>query len=420
MNVLKNISLGLLSFLLFSSLLIFGFAFMLNRTVLNPRFITSEMDRLDIALMVEEVLDEEAPSQDFSPEFRNAVVDNIEKVEPLLKEQVNKATNSVYDYLLAKTSDLDFAQTIRDTVFSTDFINSIVDEVDLSFFISEIIVEQISEEMPPELGYMVEYFDEYMVGYFDEYVDSVISKNKAWIKEQIKSIVEPSLDYLMGERSSLNVEISLKPFIESLKDELREPFLASPPAQLANLTQVSLEREYDDFFKELVLNPVFELDGSSFGDDTPADITAAITEAEETFELIRKGIGYYKLVYILLIVFMLVLIAGIVLISRNVKYITRSLGISLITYGAIEFIGVLVTRYVIWKFTPLSDLALSDVPPSLEPWIQQFIIDFLAPLQWFSLGMLIVGIALVVVSYVYKRKQSSLQASQYPEEDYVQ
>jgi hypothetical protein len=416
-NVLKNISLGLLSFLLFSSLLFFGFAFMLNTTVLNPRFITSEIDRLDIALIAEEVLDDEVSSQELTVEVRTEIVDDIETIEPLLEEQIGKAINSVYDYLLAKTTDLDFAKILRDTVLSTDFINTVMDKVDLSFFISEIIVDQISEEMPPELEYMVEYFDEYMVGYFDEYVDNVVEKNKAWINEQIKNIVEPSLDYLMGVRSYLNVEISLTTIVESLKDELKEPFLASPPAQLANLTQISLEKEYDDFFKELAFNPTFELDESSFGTDTQVDITEAISEAEETFELMRQGIGYFKLVYVLLIVFILVLIVGIVLISRDVKYITRSLGISLIIYGAIEFIGILVTRYVIWKFTPLSDLALSDVPSSLEPWIQQFISNLVEPLQWFSLGMLIVGVALVVVSYVYKREQPSLEASQYPEED---
>jgi hypothetical protein len=56
MNLLKGLALGLLSFLLFLSLYVFGLALTLNYTLLNPDFAISEVDRLDIPLLAEEFL----------------------------------------------------------------------------------------------------------------------------------------------------------------------------------------------------------------------------------------------------------------------------------------------------------------------------------------------------------------------------
>ncbi len=47
-----------------------------------------------------------------------------------------------------------------------------------------------------------------------------------------------------------------------------------------------------------------------------------------------------------------------------------------------------------------------DIPPSLQTWILQLSNDFLAPLAMFSLGMLIGGAILIVVSFVYKPRQT--------------
>jgi len=403
MTVLKNVALGIISFLLFLSLLIFGLAFMLYSTVLNPHFLTSEIDGLDITLLVEESLSEETFEQELSEEYKTAIVDNIDKIEPLVKEQVNAATDSIYDYLLGKKQNPELALTLRNTIFSTDLILSIVDEIDMSYFISEFFVDELAKEIPEDMEYLVYYFDEYLIEYFDEYVDDVIIENKSWMKEQINIAADPVLDYLFGESQSLNVVISLEPLTESLRDTLREPFLELPPAELVNLSPRILEQVYDDFFEELAETmPTFKIDENSFEPEVRSDITEALAEAEKALEKARQGISYFKLGYILLIVFILLLIAGIILISRDVRYITRSLGITFVVYGALELVGVLVTRHFTRTFIPMSDL-----PQSLQVWIPELFGNLLAPLLWFSVGILIVGIALTVVSFVYKRGQPS-------------
>ena len=59
MKVLKGFALSLLSFLLFLSLSIFGLLLMLQLTILNPDFIVSEVNKLDISSLTTELVDQQ-------------------------------------------------------------------------------------------------------------------------------------------------------------------------------------------------------------------------------------------------------------------------------------------------------------------------------------------------------------------------
>ena len=63
MKVLKGFGLAIFSFLLFLSLFIFGIAFMLNSTLLNPGFIASEVDKIDVSALVRELTEEQIGKQ---------------------------------------------------------------------------------------------------------------------------------------------------------------------------------------------------------------------------------------------------------------------------------------------------------------------------------------------------------------------
>ena len=52
MQFLKSLAISLLSFLLFLSLSIFGLAFMLSQTILNPDFVVAELNQLDISSLI--------------------------------------------------------------------------------------------------------------------------------------------------------------------------------------------------------------------------------------------------------------------------------------------------------------------------------------------------------------------------------
>ena len=109
--------------------------------------------------------------------------------------------------------------------------------------------------------------------------------------------------------------------------------------------------------------------------------------------LARQYIGYFQTGYKALIGFMVLLVLRIILINRNIRGATRGLGIDFLIYGALEFAGVYVARNYALMSLPI---CFADIPSSLQPWLSGYPGDLLAPLQMFSLGLLIGGVVLLV------------------------
>ena len=395
MGFLKGLAVGLLSFLLFLSLAVFGMAFALNSTALNPDFVTSALDRLDVSSLAEEIITE----QNAGGEFETSLVSTISKVEPLVKEQVGTVTYTVYDYLKGESESLDLALMLRNTVLSSDFIVSLVDELDVSSLAGDVLKEKLTEEIPGETEYIVEYLDESL--------DNVITELEPWLKEQIGVAVDPIADYLLGESQSLNVVISMEPVIESLKDHLWSAFLESPPSEFAGLPQAELEQRFNEIYQEFSgqVPSTFALDESLLGIDTSVNIAEALADAEEVLGEAKQYVGYFQLGYKLLIVFMVLLIAGIILIDRQVRSFTRRLGTTFLSYGVPWLAAVLVSRHFAGRW-----LAPIDIPSSIKEFLPTFVNDSLAPMLTLSIVLVVVGVVLIVVSIVYKRKPSSVES----------
>jgi len=391
MKILKGCALSLLSFLFFLSLALFGVAFMINQTALNPHFVITELNSLDVASLVEESIVSEQPPSD---ELTTKLVDTIPKVEPLVKEKTGFVIYSVYDYLLGKSRDIDLALTLRNSLLSKDFVLSVLDEVDISDLAGDFLNKQLIEQMPAEVQpYITE-----------ESLDKFVTELKTELKEQINSAADPVLDYLVGKRQSFSVTISLEPVKTSLGDTLKEEFLKSPPPELAGASQAELEQAFDQYYEEIAaqMPSTFEIDQSLLGTDTPAKITDGLSQAEEALALARKYIAYFQLGYKILIAFMVLIVIGIVLIDREVRATTRRLGVPLLVYGAIDYAGIIVGKY----FLSSGKITLPEVPPHLETWLFQFIDNLIKPLEIFSLSLLICGVVLTIVSFVYRPSQS--------------
>ena len=300
MKFLKGLALSLLSFLLFLSISIFGLIFMLNNTALNPDFIVSEMDKLDVTSLA-----------------------------------------------------------------------------------GEFVQEQVSEQLPEEFRFVT-----------PETIDNILTDVEPWIREQTSIAIHNGYDYLLGRSESLSLVISTEPLKASLKDNLWQALLASPPPEVAGLPPDVLEEQFNEFFAEFSqgIPSTIEVDESLI----PAEVLTQLEQAREYINLLQ-------IVYKALIGLILLLIAGIILIYREVKGATRGLGITFLTYGALEYGGILAAKHF-----ALPQLPLSEIPPSLQAWLPQVISDFLHPLEMFSLGLLIGGVALLVVSFVYKPRQPSL------------
>lgn len=406
MKFLKGLAIGLLSFLLFLSLSIFGIAFLLNQTILNPNFITSELDKLDVSSLAEELISEQVSEEEFPEELGAALIDTITKLESPVKEQINAATYSIFDYLLGKRQSPDLALTLRNTFLNTDFVVSLVNELDIASLAGEILSEQLTGNIPEEMEFLT------------EHLDDIIAELEPTIKEELIAAADPIFDYLLGESQSISIVISLEPIIENLEDTLREALMDSLPPEYAHLPQSELNQLFDEYFAELaeMIPATVEIDETLLGTEVPAQISEALAgaeeeleqarqgiadalaEAEEGLELARQYVGYFQLGYKILIGFILLLIAGIVLLNREVRGATRKVGTIFLTCGVPWFAGILVAKYFAGK-----QIAQLDIPPYFQELLPRLVNAFSAPLQWFSLGLLIGGVALIVVSFVYPR-----------------
>ena len=295
MGLAKRAAIGFLSFLLFLSLSAFGLGFTANRTVLNPDFVISQLDRLDVPSLVEGML-----------------------------------------------------------------------------------IERIPEEM----------------GFMAEYLDDVVADLGPWIRDQATTAVYAGYDYLLGKSESLSLVIDMEPMKESLRDSAWQAFLESPPLELSGIPSAEVERYFNEFYREFSeqIPPTIEINESMIS----PEIMARLEQA-------RRYIGYLQLAYRISIGAMIAIIVGLVFLHRRVKGATRSIGIPCLTCGISIYVSTVVIKYLAGM-----QMIQIGLPAQLQAWLPQFLNDALAPMQMFGIGLMAAGTALLIVSVVYKRRQSSV------------
>ncbi|MBI4187948.1 MAG: hypothetical protein HY529_01950, partial [Chloroflexi bacterium] len=273
---------------------------------------------------------------------------------------------------------------------------SLMDKIDVASIAGQYLKQQFSGSIPPEMAFLK--------GYIDKSLDDNIIALKPWIKEQVTIAAGPVVDYLVGDTQSLNVVISLEPAKKTLKDQLWQALLKSPPPELAIIPQAMWQPLFDQFYQQFSaqIPSTFKIDESLLGTDTRTQIAEALSTAEQTLAQAKQYVGYFQLAYKLLFVLMLLLVLGIILIIRQVKQTARYLGVPLLSYGALGYISIFISKYF------AGTLPISEMPAALQTWLPQFIDNLIAPMQTFSLALLIIGVVLLIVSFVYKPGESSV------------
>lgn len=285
--------------------------------------------------------------------------------------------------LFLSLSIFGLALTLNYTILNPDFVVSELDKLDTPSLIKPLIKEQVREQLPPEA--------QFMAATINDTIDDAIDELEPLIKEQVNAAVYASYDYFTGQSEHLSVVISLEPVKESLRDNLREAFLQSLPPELKGLPPAEVERYFNEFYQGLTeeIPSTFEFNESSLSPEVLAGL-----------EQVKQGISYFQLGYKALIGFILLLILGIILINREVKGTTRGLGITFLTYGVLEYAGIFAAKHFAG-----AQLPQLEIPASLQTWLPQVLGDFLAPLAMFSIGIGIAGVVLLIVSFVYKRRE---------------
>ncbi len=409
----------------------------LRNTVLTSDITLSLIDNIAVFFLASESLGGELTEQ--IPEELDFLADQIDDLMPELtariEQQISANVDQLLDYLLGQRQTINIvislqgiAETLEDSL-REHLMETSPDVLKPRF--EEILTEQITQLIPAEAAHLSE------VAITDE-----------WVDQQTNIALNPVLSYMLGESSSLNVTISLDPVLANLEEPLKQEFMESPPPELAGLPLAEIEQYFDGYYQELIqdIPSTIVIDENMLGADLPAqidelfsdlaqmmpasfnigemlaevipagqitdalteaegklaevrqDIDEALAEAEERLEQARQYVSYFQLGYKLLIGLIVLLITGIVLLNREVRGATRKVGTIFLTCGVPWFAGILVGKYFAGK-----QLEQLDIPPYFQELLPRLVNDFSAPLQWFSLGLLIGGVVLIAVSFVYPR-----------------
>lgn len=179
MKFLKGFALFILGSLLFLSLFTFGIAFTLNQTILNPEFIVSQVNKLDIPLLAEEMLSQQIPAEaeEFEEYMGEVVAETITDLEPWMKEQASDAAYVFYDYLEGRSQSLSL------TVSLEPVKTSLMDHMWQAF----------SDSLPAELEGLPQteieqYFDDYYQP-ISEGIPSTFELNESSIPTEVRGLL---------------------------------------------------------------------------------------------------------------------------------------------------------------------------------------------------------------------------------------
>ena len=155
MRAVRGFFSGVFCFLLFDILTLLGVIITLNLTVLNPDFVTSEMDKLDVYSVVIDQAKEQLPGQEFLD--AETVDELVTELKPWFEEQADKVIRDVYAYLKGGKE--------LNVVVSLETVRSVV---------KENVREFALNSLPPELqGVSQSEIDAYMSQVYIE-IDKVI------------------------------------------------------------------------------------------------------------------------------------------------------------------------------------------------------------------------------------------------------
>tara|TARA_B100000315_G_scaffold233427_1_gene246544 strand:- start:179 stop:1459 length:1281 start_codon:yes stop_codon:yes gene_type:complete len=408
----KDIAVGLLSLLLFLSLSTLGLVFTVNNTVLSADFVASQLNNLDMLSLADEVdealireiaeeitivaqMPEKAKDQEIKA-LVERTQDALAKFEPQIEEEISNAIHPIYDYLLGESPNLDLKDTLYNTVLSTDLTVSIVKKVDLYFLVEYFVIQEVTEEISGGMTFLT------------EYVEDVVIKLEPWIRSEMDDIIAPITDYILGKSQGLDIVISIEKLKESpdLYDALWEALRKSPPTELADLglNESELQQIFDLFYEDFVrlIPSTFEINENLLGPGMSAQITQALADADKALEneQIRNYIAYPQTVFTISIIILLLSLAGIILINRRVRGVSRWLGSTFLTCGVFELVSVFIIKNQLQM-----QIAAVDMPSPIRIWLEQLASNSIAPLQTFSIVLIVLGAGFQIFSFIYRQNQ---------------
>jgi hypothetical protein len=269
---------------------------------------------------------------------------------------------------------------LGNTLLDAEFVTAEIDRLDMSSLAGELISFQDLPEMP----------------YLNVVIGETIDELEPWMKDELSTAIDSGYNYFLGRAENLSLIISTQTAKDTLRENLWEAFSASPPPELQGFPPAVGEQYFNQFFEQQfaeIMPSTIEVTESSI----PPDVMARL-------EQVRSYLSNYQMAYYGLIGLMVLCALGIFLINRDVKRTTRSIGTTVVAYGVIGYTIAFASGYFNVEEQVMA--MTGGISPSLQAWMTQFMDNLMAPLETFDLALIIIGVILIIGSFVYRRRQA--------------
>jgi hypothetical protein len=271
------------------------------------------------------------------------------------------------------------------TVLNPDFVTAELQKLD----VYPAVIEQAKTMLPGQ-----QFIDAATV-------DELVSDLTPWFEEQANTVIHAVYAYIEQDRA-LNVTISLEPVRAAVKEKVTEAVTNSPPLELQGASQSQIDAYLSQVNGgvDSVIPASFVLDESVVGPQVVSQL-----------QQIKQIINYIDTAYKMLIILAVLLILFIALAHWwQPKPIARSIGITFILVGVACILGPLLDYLIIQVLSQA--IGSSGVLSGLQAKLPQLAADLTAPLRTYGIGFLISGIALIVISVLFRSKQATPGISQ--------
>jgi len=266
------------------------------------------------------------------------------------------------------------------TILNPDFVTAELQKLD----VYSAVIEQAKTMLPSQQFIST------------ETVDELTSELKPWFEEQANTVIHAVYAYLEEDRE-LNVTISLEPVRTTVKEKVREAVTNSLPPELQGVPQSQI-----DAYMSQVYTGIDNVIPSSF----VLDEAVAGSQVMMQLEQVKQIVGYIDTAYKALIAAAIFLVLLISLVYWwQPKPITRSIGITFTLVGVACILGPLLDYLIVQLLGQF--IGTSGLTSGLQAKLPQLVADLTAPVRMYGIGFLVSGIALIVISVLFRSKQVS-------------
>ncbi len=359
MKVAQGLITALLCLLLFICLSVFGVGLIINTTALNADFVSGQVKNMELAEITRDVIEREdlleLPSEiEFA---RPYIYNTLDDYEPWLHDQVDLVIGETYHYLRGERQTFNIAISMAPV--KTTLKPKLWEEAQDN--LAAVVIEILKSDLPPSVE---QYIEEYIYLVPPELLPP----------GALNLPPEQIIDLLRGylNRTNLTIMMAAAPELRGLLEEV---------------VAIYFDQYVDDFIDDIPDDYVLD------EDELGPDMTRQLEDA-------RRYIGYFRTGFYALIGVAVVLMAAVVLVYRRTMEVLLSLGITFALFGAVTLSGTVFARTLTWV-TYLPD----DVPAAVRSGLTGTIGEALEPLLWYSIGILVVGIVMIVLGVLFRRRE---------------